>query len=61
MTSRARKMLAAYRDGARTRHELWRAAGDFFLTNNAASELRREGFTVNFDRKHDSYKIEAAA
>lgn len=39
--SRADRMLEVLRDGRpHSRHEIFEAAGGFFLTNNAASELR---------------------
>jgi hypothetical protein len=45
--SRAAQMLRVLRDGKRhSREEILQLAGGFFLTNNAASELRRMGYDV---------------
>lgn len=59
MTARARRMLNALEDGngAATRHELWQHAGRFYLTNNAAAELRRAGIDVDYDRDSDTYRL----
>lgn len=44
---RADRMLEVLRDGrARSRQEIFEAAGGFFLTNNAASELRKRGYQI---------------
>lgn len=46
--NRADKMHAALKDGRpKTRRELFAHADAFYLTNNAASELRARGFTVS--------------
>lgn len=43
VVSRADRMLSVLRDGRpHSRQEIFEATGSFFLTNNAASELRRE-------------------
>lgn len=56
--ARADVMLDVLRDNrAHSRSELWEAGGGFFLTNNAAAELRHRGFGVVYDRKQDSYRI----
>lgn len=57
MTRRARMLLDALEDGCATRHEIWAHAGRFFLTNNAASDLRRAGVDVVWDRESDSYSL----
>jgi hypothetical protein len=45
--SRAAAMLDVLRDGKRhDRDEIFRLAGRFFLTNNAAAELRKAGYDV---------------
>ena len=54
MTARARRMLDALEDGCQTRHELWAHAGRFYLTNNAAADLRRAGIGVTFVRGETS-------
>lgn len=57
MTRRAALMLAALEDGCSTRSELWAHAGRFYLTNNAASDLRKAGVDVAWDRAKDSYSL----
>lgn len=50
--SRADAMLAVLRDGRiHSRDEIFQLAGRFFLTNNAASELRSRGFDVCHGRQ----------
>lgn len=52
VVSRADRMLSVLRDGRpHSRQEIFDAAGGFFLTNNAASELRRKGHTVTQRRE----------
>ena len=47
VVSRADRMLSVLRDGRpHSRQEIFEATGSFFLTNNAASELRAKGLTV---------------
>jgi hypothetical protein len=59
--SRAARMLDVLRDGRwHSRTEIWTAAGGFFLTNNAAAELRREGRNIVYDKKQDAYRLERA-
>lgn len=56
--NRADKMLAVLRDGRiHTRHDIWRAVGEFFLTNNAACELRARGLDVFYDKSEDTYRL----
>ena len=55
--TRAELMLAALVTGPKTRHELWSHAGAFYLTNNAAAELRRAGHIVQYVREDDSYRL----
>ncbi len=55
--TRAQMMFEALADGPKTRHEIWSHAGCFFLTNNAAAELRRDGHTVEYVREDDSYRL----
>ena len=57
MTRRARLLLDALEDGCATRHEIHAHAGCFFLTNNAASDLRRAGIAVVWDRDTDEYRL----
>jgi hypothetical protein len=48
---RAAAMLGVLRDGRKhSRVEIFKAAGRFFLTNNAASELRAKGYDVRHGR-----------
>lgn len=55
---RADLLLEILRDGrSHSRDEIWRLTEAFFLTNNAASELRRRGHTVIYDRSDDSYRL----
>lgn len=59
--NRADKMLAVLQDGRKhTRHDIFRAAGEFFLTNNAASELRGRGVDVRHGKQDgaDVYWLE---
>lgn len=54
--SRAAAMLAVLRDGREhSRHEIFRRTGRFFMTNNAAHELRRQGYAVKQRRDGDTY------
>lgn len=48
--SRADRMLAVLKDGREHSREeiLHRSPGGFFLTNNAASDLRRRGYDVRY-------------
>lgn len=57
--SRAALMLGVLRDGRwHSRREIWEATGKFFLTNNAANELRRRhGYDVEYDRTDDAYRL----
>jgi len=56
--NRADKMLAVLQDGrSHSRHDIWRDAGEFFLTNNAASELRLRGLNVAYDKADDTYQL----
>ena len=57
MTRRAARMLAALEDGCETREEIFAHAGGFFLCNNAASDLRRAGVQVVWDRDTDTYHL----
>lgn len=59
MTARARRMLDALEDGCRTRDQLYAHAGRFFLTNNAAAELRAAGIPVTYLRVggQDTYTL----
>lgn len=59
MTSRATTMLHALEahNGEATRSQLWDHAGRFYLTNNAAAELRAAGIDVAYDRDEDSYRL----
>lgn len=59
MTSRARTLLDALEahDGTATRTQLWQHAGRFYLTNNAAAELRAAGIHVTYDRDNDTYTL----
>lgn len=60
MTSRARAMLDALEGhgGVATRSQLWQHAGRYYLTNNAAAELRAEGVAVSaYDRDLDGYRL----
>lgn len=57
MTARARRLLAALEDGPRTRAEIFDLTG-YMLSNNSASELRREGFTVVCSRRGREYVYE---
>jgi hypothetical protein len=60
--SREALMLDVLRDGRwHSRRDLWDAAGKFFLTNNAAAELRRKGHNVVYDRGRDAYRLAPAA
>jgi hypothetical protein len=52
-------MLAALEDGCATRQEIHAHAGVFFLTNNAASDLRRAGVDVVWVRETDTYHLDA--
>jgi hypothetical protein len=49
VTARAARMLAALADGPKTRADLFRHAGAFYLTNNAAAELRDAGYAVDHE------------
>jgi hypothetical protein len=50
--SRAELMLRVLRDGKRhSREEILRAAGSFFMTNNAAAELRKQGYNIRHARE----------
>lgn len=50
--SRADRMLSVLRDRRpHSRQEIFEATGSFFLTNNAASELRGKGFIVEQRRE----------
>lgn len=54
--SRADRMLSVLRDGrARSRQEIFEEAGGFFLTNNAASELRKRGYNISQRRERGVY------
>lgn len=54
--NRADRMLHALRDGrVRSRQEIFEAAGGFFLTNNAASELRKRGYEIEQRRERGVY------
>jgi hypothetical protein len=54
--SRADRMLHVLRDGrARSRQEIFESAGGFFLTNNAASELRKRGYQISQRRERGVY------
>lgn len=45
--SRAAQMLEVLRDGRQhSRQEIFERVGRYFLTNNAASELRKQGYDV---------------
>lgn len=61
--SRAERMAAVLADGRwHSRREIWEAAGGFFLTNNAAAELRtKHGKNVVYDARQDAYRIAPAA
>lgn len=50
-------LLDALEDGCTTRREIHAHAGTFFLTNNAASDLRRAGIDVQWDRDTDTYSL----
>lgn len=51
--SRAAAMLDVLRDGKRhSRAEIFRLTGRFFLTNNAAAELRKAGHDVECASEH---------
>lgn len=55
---RADLLLDILCDGRRhSRHEIWSLTEEYFLTNNAASELRRRGHTVVYERADDSYRL----
>jgi hypothetical protein len=59
--NRADLMRHTLRSGDwRSRHEIFRDAGQFFLTNNAASELRARGFTVEQRRKRGEFQYRIA-
>lgn len=60
MTARARRMLDALEDGCSTREQCYAHAGSFFLTNNAAAELRAAGIGVTYLRVdgHDTYLLD---
>ena len=54
--SRADRMLNVLRDGrVHSRHEIFESAGGFFLTNNAASELRKRGYEISQRRERGVY------
>ena len=54
--NRADLMLAALQDGEpKSRRELFERAGCFYLTNNAASELRARGYVIEQRRDGDVY------
>ncbi len=54
--TRAAAMLSVLADGRkRSRDEIFEAAGRFFLTNNAASELRAKGYDVRQGREGKLY------
>lgn len=62
-TKRSRLLLSVLRDGRRhSRDEIFERVGRFFLTNNAAAELRAQGVDVRYVRKDgvDFYWIESA-
>lgn len=55
---RADLLLEILRDGrSHSRDEIWRLTEAFFLTNNAASELRRRGHQIVYERGTDSYRL----
>lgn len=61
--NRAALMLEALRDGDwHSRHDIFYRAGRFFLTNNAAAELRARGFEVEHRRHqgNDEYRLNTA-
>lgn len=54
--NRAERMLEVLRDGRpHSRQEIFEAAGGFFLTNNAASELRKQGYEISQRRERGVY------
>lgn len=62
--NRADAMLQVLQDGRpHSRREIFDAAGGYFLTNNAASELRARGYIIEHTRTKsvDVYRLAAAA
>lgn len=54
--NRADRMLEALADGERhSRHEIFALAGCFFLTNNAAAELRARGLEIEQTRDAEEF------
>ncbi len=50
--TRAAAMLAVLSDGRKhTRADIFKASGQFFLTNNAAAELRAQGYDVRKEQQ----------
>jgi hypothetical protein len=55
-------MLAALEEGNwLSRQDLFRHAGTFYLTNNAASELRALGYNVEQRRREGKYEYRVSA
>jgi hypothetical protein len=63
--SRSAQMLDVLRDGKwHTRYDIFNATGRYFLTNNAATELRAAGYSIEFgwgDGRVPQYRLAPAA
>ncbi len=50
-------LLDALEDGCTKRAQFHKHAGEYFIVNNAASELRAAGIPVEWDHATDEYRL----